>query len=146
MFGKILVLIATFVMVACAHVKEAKDTPVDPVTEDMASCDLSFPKSTLCASFNWEKKPTETDAGSFVLEFHGDLDPSQFVDLIVPLHVVLWMPSMGHGSSPVTIDHLGMGQYRVSKVFFSMRGEWEIRIQLKRGDAVVEQAVTSVRH
>lgn len=146
MFGKLFVLIFLLGVIGCAHPKYVDDAPaVDPVTEDMASCDLNFQKSKLCASFNWEKKPSETEAASFVLEFHGDLDPSQFVDLITPLAVRLWMPSMGHGSRPVNIEHLGMGQYRVSNVFFIMRGEWEIQVQLKSGENILEQVVKTVR-
>lgn len=145
MFGKYLILGLVTGLMACAHLKYGEDAPADPVTEDMASCDLNFKQSKLCASFSWEKKPTETENGSFVLEFHGDQDPSQFVDLITPLAVVLWMPSMGHGSSPVAIEHLGMGQYRVSKVLFPMRGEWDIRIQLKNGTDILDQVVYPVR-
>lgn len=132
----------------CAHPRYEETAPASPqesAEDPLASCDLEFTKSHFCASLNWEKKPTEEEAGSFVLEFHGDRDPSQFVELIYPLVVVLWMPSMGHGSAPVTVESLGMGQYRISKVFFIMHGDWEIKIQIKSGQDVLDEVVLPYR-
>lgn len=62
-------------------------------------------------------------------------------DPYLELAVVLWMPSMGHGSSPVTIERLDRGTYRVSEVFFTMAGDWEIRVQLKAGNDVKSEAI-----
>jgi hypothetical protein len=59
--------------------------------------------------------------------------------------VVLWMPSMGHGSSPVSVAKIDVGTYRASQVFFTMPGDWEIRIQRLVNGAVVEQAVIALR-
>lgn len=53
------------------------------------------------------------------------------------IDVVLWMPSMGHGSAPTQVErmldsegNLAAGRYRVRNVHFIMGGEWEVRIEL----------------
>ena len=146
MFGKFLkTAMVCLVLGACAHPKFV-ESQEDKIREQLGTCEIELKESKLCASFTWDTRPTfEKPEGVFVLEFHGDDDSSQFVDLIHPLEVVLWMPSMGHGSSPVTIEHLGMGQYRVSKVNFIMRGDWDIQIRLKNGEQILDQAVYPVR-
>lgn len=83
--------------------------------------------------------------GSFVVEFYNPDDRGQFVDLKNELEVLLWMPSMGHGSSPVTLEKVAPGQYRVSRVFFVMRGDWEIQFKLKNGNTVLEQSALAYR-
>jgi hypothetical protein len=58
--------------------------------------------------------------------------------------VVLWMPSMGHGSSPVTVTRLDIGTYLANEVFFIMPGEWQIKFQLKRADEVIDEAIVDI--
>lgn len=139
-----LFFLALLLMTACAQ-PNYDDPTRDPAAQEQGTCDLQFVQSQVCIDLIWEKKPTETEAGSFVLEFYAPGDRSQFVDLPHTLEVVLWMPSMGHGSTPVTIDKLAVGQYRVSKVFFIMHGDWEIQLKLKSGNNVLEQANYPVR-
>jgi hypothetical protein len=54
------------------------------------------------------------------------------------------MPDMGHGSSPVKLTKQAVGQYLVENVFFSMRGDWQIRFQLRNAQAVTEEQVADV--
>lgn len=100
-------------------------------TSGAADCGLKFRDS--CASLVWEVQPTEEKEGTFLLEF------SQAIEQNVA--VVLWMPSMGHGSSPVIVEKLAPNRFRASRVFFVMPGEWEIRVQLKNGRELIEQVV-----
>ena len=58
--------------------------------------------------------------------------------------VALWMPAMGHGSSPVTVGPQGGGVYSVSKAYFIMPGTWDVRVQIKKNHQLFEQAVVSV--
>lgn len=60
-------------------------------------------------------------------------------DLPAGFSVFLWMPSMGHGSSPVTLKKLDTGIYDVSDVYFIMDGDWQIRIQLKNNETILEE-------
>ena len=92
--------------------------------------------------------PTETAVGSFVFKtFRSNLADGSpvLVDLTrSEVAVALWMPAMGHGSSPVKVVRVDIGTYRASQVFFTMKGEWEIRIQLKERGDVKDQAILPI--
>lgn len=99
-------------------------------------CSAESPAASLCVKLTWEAIPTETQFGSFVFTL-SDLATDR-LDLTSPspLSVVLWMPSMGHGSSPVSIETIAPGIYRAKKVFFNMKGDWEIRFNVGDRQAV----------
>jgi hypothetical protein len=84
----------------------------------------------------WEVYPTETTEGSFHVRtsFPTDLN----------VEVELWMPSMGHGSSPVTVTKISDTHFLATEVFFIMPGPWEIRINWKDGTNVVDQTVFDI--
>ena len=44
------------------------------------------------------------------------------------MKVSLWMPSMGHGSSPVKLTQIDVNKYQVSEAFFMMPGTWVVRL------------------
>lgn len=48
--------------------------------------------------------------------------------------VKLWMPEHGHGSSAVQLGATSEGCRLVTKVNFTMRGLWEVRLELNDGD------------
>jgi hypothetical protein len=129
---------------ACAqpNYQDAKPLVQDskPGTE---TCPLYFKTEDLCANYTWITKPTEDEMGSFSLNFWKRVD-AQAADPALSLKVLLWMPDMGHGSSPVKLTHQSTGQYLVENVFFSMHGGWQIRFQLKNAQAVTEEQVVDV--
>ena len=88
----------------------------------------------------FDKAPTDSEENFFTLQFHNP-DGVTAVALDKNVAVILWMPSMGHGSSPVKIQKTADGIYRVSKVYFIMPGDWEIRLQIKDKETsnVIEQ-------
>ncbi len=107
-------------------------------------CPLFFKQERVCAKLEWEKRPTETEAGSFNLKLSIPENPSELTD---PKHtpaVVLWMPSMGHGSSPVTVKKTAKGIYEATNVFFIMPGQWNIRLQLKNNDEVIDEVIQTI--
>lgn len=74
-------------------------------------------------------------------------DPAthQSVELADALEVILWMPSMGHGSAPTHIErsfdstgNIIPGVYNVRNVQFIMGGEWEVRVVLTTSDGAKE--------
>lgn len=117
-----------------------EDLPNNPGAGGLGSCEAYFATSDACVDLIWETRPTANDMGSFVLELYRRDDRSQFVNLTNTLEVVLWMPDMGHGSSGVTVEKLAPGQYRVTRVFFIMGGDWEIQLKHKNGNTVLEEA------
>ncbi|MEO5971119.1 MAG: hypothetical protein ABIQ95_14415, partial [Bdellovibrionia bacterium] len=116
--------------------------------------DVTFKANGLCASMDWVKYPKEGETGAFTLRFwklgEGNIS-GPYSEPTLPVFVRLWMPSMGHGSSPVSLspslDSNGViipGVYEVTQVYFVMRGKWEIQVQLQNKSQVVEQANFSI--
>lgn len=131
MFGK-MVFVGTFLFatLACAHPNYQDEVTGAADNKPAATCALALANG-LCVDLQWEKQPTDSEMGSFFLKFYSANDPQVTVDPQSQVGVVLWMPSMGHGSSPVKIQKVSDGIYRVYNVFFVMPGDWEIRIRLK---------------
>lgn len=140
MFGKILSLICVSILVLanCARPKYVEETtsyqaPAGKV-ESSADCSSVFSESKYCLSWYWENKPTAKHAGSLIFKIYR---LNQFDKTAVPVDfkpipdVVLWMPSMGHGSAPTQTTRLDVGTYRASNVFFIMPGDWDIRFSVK---------------
>ncbi len=123
-------------------------------TEDAFECPLSFPRQRMCAELSWNGIPNSQDPSSFTLRFwksgaathHGPYSnpPNE-------VFVKLWMPSMGHGSSPITTvqshdsGHQSIpGVYEGSNVYFIMSGAWEVHVQLRSGSKVQEESIANV--
>ena len=125
-------LIISLCLFACAKPQylNSETSPAQKVGS-LDGCVARFSTSGICVDLKWEKHSTEDDFGSFIFittDSNGTLQDLA-VDAAAPLKIVLWMPSMGHGSSPVTVERVSLGIYRASKVFFSMKADWEIRFQ-----------------
>lgn len=114
-----------------------------------APCELKFAKSGDCVEITWKEKPTETKAGAFVFKIsHATTSDQSAVpmDPETAASVVLWMPAMGHGSTPVTVTKLEDGadpaaSFLASEVRFIMPGEWQIKFQIKQANEVIDEAV-----
>lgn len=109
-----------------------------------SECGFHFSSENICLKTTWIQKPTESTYGEMTLSFVDYNDPSRFVDPVTLPFILLWMPSMGHGSSPVKIIRLDIGIYRASEIFFIMPGPWDIRYQLKNGSHVIEEKIQKV--
>ncbi len=119
-----------------------------------ASCPLALSRSGLCASVTWDAQPSASRTNAFTLRFWNSATGSESGPYFTPAQepfVRLWMTSMGHGSRPVVMSQardasgaLIPGVYRVEKVVFTMRGDWDVQIQLRSGASVVDQAVLSL--
>lgn len=49
--------------------------------------------------------------------------------------VKLWMPGHNHGSTPVQLGEVSEGCRKLTRVNFTMPGEWDVRLELEEGDA-----------
>ena len=99
-------------------------------------CPLQFSKNQICGSIQWEGPVSDEKENTFTLTFDQEVSAE--------VAVQLWMPSMGHGSSPVSIQKVGPGKYLVTRVFFIMPGDWDIRVQIKKNGQLDEQAIISI--
>jgi len=115
-----------------------------------ATCPFVFADQGLCASLEWKTMPADEQKGAFVLRFWDSRSGTEHGPYVNPAYTVgvkLWMPDMGHGSSPVKIaqatDASGAGipgVYNVTDVYFVMGGHWEIWVQLKQDKQVISQS------
>jgi|GEM_PF-1438619 len=148
--------------------REPQSEPADPDSQNQdtdgtdaarASCDLWFSSQNLCATLTWVKKPTADEPGEFLLGFwsKGQDSNSGGQALVysnpdaAKVFVKLWMPDMGHGSSPVTTAQATQangsprtGFFRASQVFFVMGGKWEIIVQLKDDSGSVKDTAKMI--
>jgi hypothetical protein len=123
--------------------------PTDRGSAPQGDCPLAFPKSGLCASITWDSALTSDAENTATLRFWdsntgSEAGPYRNIDADGEAAVALWMPAMGHGSSPVTVTAQGGGVYSVTKAYFIMPGAWDVRVQIKKNHQLFEQAVASV--
>ena len=132
-------------LTACAEPKYVRKD--GPQKSTLAQQKADFP-SGQAVWLAWEKFPTDQDFGSFVIKL-GRMNKAD--QTAIPedwdgvVEVELFMPAMGHGSSPVSVQRVDTGTYRATEVFFTMPGDWEIRIQRKKNGSLVEQAIFPIR-
>jgi hypothetical protein len=136
-----LLLLSLFFSCAKPNYQEQK---TEVIRDVLSSCDYLFKTEELCLNFKWIKQPTESQFGEMEVRFTDLADERIFIHPENEFHLYLWMSSMGHGSSPVTIEKLSEGKFLVKDVFFIMPGPWEIHFQLKEGEKVVEELIHSL--
>jgi hypothetical protein len=139
----LLLFILTLGLVACgdSHIVNDPKSNIAPLSE---SCSMFFVTEGLCLRSDWEAMPTSETMGSMILTFTDQTNPYHRVSPKSEPFVVLWMTSMGHGSSPVSIESIEPGRFRVKDVFFIMPGPWDIKYQLRDGSQVVEEVAREI--
>jgi hypothetical protein len=109
------------------------------------SCDLLLSSEQLCIQYRWTKSPTTEQMGEFEMTFTGSASPYEKTDPQLKPFVKLWMAEHGHGSRPVAVEKIETGKYRISKIFFSMPGKWQIRFQLlNEKNEVADQVIDEI--
>lgn len=146
MFCKILATIGLFISVSACAVPnyQTSHTDLTQQAQKDGQCTLLFKTQSMCVDLAWTVSPTDSAAGEMTLKFYGSDAVAAPVEPSYAVSVVLWMPAMGHGSSPVRVEKLENGIYKASNIFFVMPGEWEIRVQLKDGKNVVDQVSQAI--
>lgn len=117
-------------------------SPTDPPPK--VECKHIFTKTNTCLNYKWTKSATATEMGSIELFLSSVEKPTEPINLNYDVAVVLWMPSMGHGSRPVFVEKQSSLKYLASKIFFIMPGDWEIRFQLKSNKEIVDEYVVKI--
>lgn len=138
-------------MSGCARPRYVREdnsaNPQSTAQENKANCHVTFQNSGFCLLWYWEKQPTSKEAGSLIFKTYRlnilDETPIEMDTTSVP-QLILWMPGMGHGSTPTQTERIDVGTYRSSSVFFIMPGEWELKFQIKEQNMVVDEAKTDI--
>lgn len=132
---------------------EKPEPPTNGITEPAPTeppaqppeCNLLLSVEPLCVQYRWTKSPTTEQMGEFELTFTNTASPFEKADPKLKPFVKLWMAEHGHGSRPVVVEKLETGKYRISKVFFSMPGKWQIRFQLlNEKNEVADQVIDEI--
>lgn len=113
---------------------------------------LKFSGGKVHAHLSWMQGPDENGGESIMkLEWY-DGATHKLIETGLPFAVSLWMPSMGHGSAPTKIEAVKdsrgqqvLGTYKVSRMFFTMPGDWDIRVSLKAKDGTEETKAWSIK-
>lgn len=158
MFGKsrfIFLVISVFLICGCAQPKyelatEAtlSNNPAGQSQKTKATeCAIKFKNSGYCLFWDWEALPKSNQSGSLIFKiYRSNLydDSLVYTDFDFIPSLLLWMPSMGHGSSPTKVSRLDVGTYRASDVFFIMPGKWDMQFQIKDGSRLVDEAIVHI--
>lgn len=129
-----LIWLLPFLLLACSKPRYVSRD--GQLSEQSAACSRRF-SNDLCIDLRWEKPAVVGEDATLVLIV---TNPSGLlVNTAVVPFVELYMPAHHHGSSPVDVTALAPGIYRADHLNFLMVGEWEIRVQLKQGETVLEQ-------
>ncbi|MGZ5280076.1 MAG: FixH family protein, partial [Pseudobdellovibrionaceae bacterium] len=124
----LIVMALGFIVSATAVAQEAETAAV-----------ISFQNGAIKAELTWLDSPPTAGPES-KLQVQWLNAQSEAIELDGDFRVVLFMPDMGHGSSPTKIAKLDTapGLYRVSKVYFTMPGLWEVRVTHRPANAAPE--------
>lgn len=97
---------------------------------------LSFAKLNAPFSITWSAGcPNLTDGCVLDVSFADPL-PSNSV-----MEAKLYMPDMGHGSSPVTVTELGPSAWQFSDAYFIMPGLWQVILKLTLIDGSHDEVI-----
>jgi len=130
----------SLLMLNCARPNFKDMALLDP-NKKLENCSLQFSNLKTCLQVQWETPPTTKAYSSLILNFIDAQGEGVDLETLheAQLKVILWMPSMGHGSSPTKIEKLASGSYRISRIYFIMPGDWEIRFQLSKDTQLLDQ-------
>jgi hypothetical protein len=124
----------------------------DPQRKTDTLCPISFvstqsPSPGYCLKWSWEVSPKvgESDA-SLIFKIYrlNAYDTPLEKDPNLKPALVLWMPGMGHGSSPTSIEALDQFTFRAKNLIFFMPGEWDLRFQMLNGVHRQEEAIVPI--
>lgn len=133
-----------FVLFGCAK-PNYQDINLHPYEVDKKNYQLKMASLPIQIKLTFDQVPNGREANTFLLQLENfDAAKQQEIDFNVA--VKLWMPSMGHGSSPVKVEKIAPGLFKVTQVYFIMSGDWEIRIQIKdkQTGQLIEQVVQAL--
>lgn len=112
--------------------------------QKQAQCPIEFKKVGQCASIEWRVAPKLEAFAEATLKFWSKKDGSPNGPFENPqgkqFAMSLWMPEHGHGSSPIRLTLRETGIIDATKIYFSMAGLWDLKIQMKNGTQVLDQA------
>lgn len=137
MFPTLASLLVAFILPLSAFAFEAEQ-------QKKNQCPIEFKKVGQCASIEWRVAPKIDAYAEATLKFWSKKNGNPTGPFENPdckqLAVSLWMPEHGHGSSPIRLTLRETGIIDATQIYFSMGGLWDLKILLKNGNQVIDQA------
>lgn len=107
-------------------------------------CNYYWKNLQMCMNWSWQVPASSSQKGSMLIKMtrpHRVDQTPVLQDLDYDLVVTLWMPSMGHGSLPTRIRKVDVGSWLIENIFFTMPGDWEIRLAWKENTQIKDELV-----
>ncbi|NOT80011.1 MAG: hypothetical protein HOP07_13535 [Bacteriovoracaceae bacterium] len=98
----------------------------------------NFPMKNIEFSLNWKTPPSLEELGVFEIELKEPLAPN------LSINAFIWMPEMGHGSSPIEVIKSSDLNYVFSEVAFIMPGLWVLHVEILENNKVVDKWQKSI--
>lgn len=101
------------------------------LTERLSAINRSF-------DLKWTVQPSLDELSAFEIELDAPLEEGQ------TLEAYIWMPDMGHGSSPIIINSSTPKKYEFTELAFIMPGLWVLHIEIFKDNKVIDQWQKSI--
>ena len=92
-----------------------------------------FPSEKIGFSLSWIVAPSLDELSAFDLTLEKELKPGQSITAYI------WMPEMGHGSSPIEIKILASTEIQFTELAFIMPGFWVLHLEIIENNKVIDQ-------
>lgn len=150
---KVLILMISLLVsgLAAAHGGHDHGHDERPRAEQPRMSHLTFANGALHAHATWLAGPQVGAESILQIEWMNGADHSP-IEPVGSFSVVLWMPSMGHGSAPTVINRIinpqgqpQLGAFQVSRMYFVMGGDWDVEVTLTFPDGTSETQIIKVQ-
>lgn len=138
-YHKIVFFLFIFTLASCGKspLLNKVSPPLSEITGGVLLTE-QFRQEQLGFSVNWIISPALDDLSSFEFKLERPLRNNQ------SLNVYIWMPEMGHGSSPVEMKQLNSTDYLFSELAFIMPGLWVLHVEILENNQVMDQWQKSI--
>lgn len=151
MFGKLKFFLTIIFISGCArpnYVNLQGNSAQNKISEFSFNCDVTLNKIGSCLQLIWREdivvgKPTKLVIKSFR---PNKYDGSAVIESL-PIQsnndfkLILWMPSMNHGSAPTRLElpQLDTGTYLFSNLNFIMSGLWHLEFKYYQSGDLIDE-------
>lgn len=135
---KIVLLLTLFSLVSCG--KSPLFNKLEKTKEFAGQIFLEerLPNAQNSFSLKWIAPPSLSELGIFELTLSSPLKENQSISSYI------WMPDMGHGSSPIEVKQLQELSYQFSELAFIMPGLWVLHVEVLENNQVIDQWQKSI--
>ena len=84
-------------------------------------------------TLKWIVSPSLDELSSFEITLERELKPGQTISSYI------WMPDMGHGSSPIVVQQISTTTIQFTELAFIMPGLWTLHLEINENNKVIDQ-------